>query len=95
MKEESIGYGVLILMMISSCGSVLVASRKSKGNKLVIAGITAVGFFVSLIAITALFFNGQYSGVGETLLLIIGGSLCAVLIMSRRKTTHKIRRKKR
>lgn len=86
---ETAGYIILIILILSSWMGALMSYQKIKRQKVVVCIINGILLFLSLIIITALFFGGQYSGVGETVLLIICGSVLAVLTEIRMKRRNK------
>ena len=77
MEWKRTGYAVLIILLISSWAGAVVAALKIKRRKLLFCLMSGVLYFVMLLVVTALFFGGEYSGVGETALLILCGSLLA------------------
>lgn len=86
---ETAGYIILIILILSSWMGALMSYQKIKRQKVVVCIINGILLFLSLIIITAFFFGGQYSGVGETVLLIICGSVLAVLTEIRMKRRNK------
>ena len=84
--QTSIGYGVMVLLTISSYCGAWYANRKIKHRKLLTAGLTAVSYFVTLLIMTGLFFGGQYAGVGETALMILCGTGLWLLKPEMKKT---------
>jgi len=82
---EKIGYGIMILLLISSFLGAAEASRKIKRRKLLVCTLSGIAYWVELAAITALLFGGQYEAVGVTGLLIMGGSLTAALLVSSKR----------
>lgn len=82
-SEESMGYGVMVILMTSSFCGACRGKRKSNQHKLLIeAGIGGM-YFLSLLALACFFFHGNYRGVGETFLLILCGSGLAYLAGNR------------
>lgn len=90
--EGHIGYGVMILLLISSFCGAFTAQSKIKRQRLVMCILSGILYLVILLAITALFFGGQYDAVGVTTLLVLGGSVTAGLIGKREKKAGKGRR---
>ena len=78
MAEENIGYGVMVILVLASFAGAAVASRKIKHQHLLVCSSAGVVYMASLLAMTALFFGGQYSGVGVTALLVLCGTGLAV-----------------
>ena len=88
---ENAGYLILMILILSSWIGGSMSYRKIKRQKAAVCIINGALLFLSLMIITALFFGGQYSGVGETALLIICGSILAVLTENRAKKKNKRR----
>lgn len=77
---ENIGYGIVILLVLASFFGAMTAYAKIKRQRLLVCGVSGVIYFGILLAITALFFGGQYEAVGVTAGLVFGGSACAWLL---------------
>lgn len=75
LQQKHIGYGVMVVLLLASWVGAMVAWKKIKRQKLAVCLGAGGVYFAALLAITALFFGAQYSGVGETALLILCGSL--------------------
>lgn len=88
---EKTGYAVLVILLIASCLGAMVTAGKVKRQKLLMCLAAGGMYYGILLAATALFFGGQYSGVIETGLLILCGSLLAAFTGSPRKKTRKTR----
>lgn len=71
------GYLILAYLMLSAWIGGVVSFHKIKRRKAAVCIISGMLFLLALLIITALFFGGQYSGVGETALLIFAGSMLA------------------
>ncbi len=80
MKAENIGYGIMVLLLAASFTGALTACSRIKRRRMLVCGLEGLIYFGILLSITALFFGGQYSGVGVTALLIMAGSFCAALL---------------
>ncbi len=78
-----------ITMLAAAIGSF--AAALTAGDHFLIAGMATGGaYFLSLLSITALVFDGQYEKVWLTLLSIIAGSLVASLVTLRLKTPGRV-----
>jgi len=86
MAMENIGYGVLILLVTASFLGGITAAARIKHRILMVCLLSGGVYFAVLLAITALFFGGQYQGVGVTGLLILGGSGGAGLLLAGKGT---------
>ncbi len=92
---EKIGYGIMITLLLASFLGALAAYGKIKRQRLAVCLMEGAIFFALLLSITALFFGGQYNGVGVTACLVAGGCGSAGLLGLRqgRGTFHKKRGK--
>ena len=77
---EKIGYGVMMILMVSSLIGAVSAQTMIKHRKLLVCLVNGTGYFATLLLTTALFFGGQYEAVGETALLVLCGSVVAGMI---------------
>ena len=89
---DSIGYAVLVILLLSAWTAAALASGMVKRQRLMVCLMAGGCYLLSLLAATALFFGGRYSGVGETGLLILCGSLLGVFTPTRRKNRKNIRK---
>lgn len=88
------GYAVMVILMLSSWVGAMTASGRIKRRRLLICMAAGAAYMLMLVLTTALFFGGQYHGVGESGLLIFGGSILAALSQvgrNKRNTKPKIR----
>lgn len=92
LKWENCGYGVLIILLVSSWAGAVVTASKVKRKRFVMCLASGGIYFILLMICTALFFGGQYSGVGETVLLIFCGSMVGLFSGFSRKNGKKRRR---
>lgn len=84
---NSVGYGSMIILLVSSILGALVSKSLIKHRSLLVCMVSGAGYFLSLLAMTALFFGGQYHGVGVTLALVLAGAGTAVLLSTKRKNS--------
>lgn len=82
--QNKIGYGIMAMLLVCAFAGANVACGKIKRQYLVVSVTSAGLYFALLMAITALFFGGQYSGVGVTAALVLCGSMLAALLRSGR-----------
>ena len=94
MKMNSVGYFVMVVTLMSVAAGSVVSAKLVKRLKLPVGLASGAAYFLALLGITALFFEGQYQGVWVTVLLITGGSMSTLLIGLREKRTNTKRRKK-
>lgn len=79
LAENKIGYAVMVILILSSWTGGLVAWKRIRSRRLLMCLASGAIYFCVLLGINALFFQGMYSGAGETALLIFCGSMLAVL----------------
>lgn len=80
LAQENIGYGVMVLLLAASFIGALVSFSRVKRQRMLVCCVSGLIYFAMLMSITALFFGGQYSAVGVTALLVLGGSGTAALL---------------
>lgn len=80
MSWESIGYGIMCILLFSSFVGAKVSYRRIKRQRLMVSVMFAVLYLGVLMSATALFFGGQYDGVGVSALLVFGGSVTSALL---------------
>ena len=92
--ENSIGYGSMLILLAASALGTWMALASVKRRKLMVCGISAACYYLVLLGMTALFFGGQYEGMGIIALMVLIGSGAVLLLSSigknSRKTRHKI-----
>lgn len=94
MKVENLGYGVLILHLLC----VFLGARSAMGRgghrAIAAAGITAAGYYLCLLLVNGLFFGGNYTGLGVTLVLTVLAAAGAIGISGKgRGRAHRKRYK--
>ena len=85
-----ISYAVLITVVCSAWVGATVSYVKIKRRKVVMCLTTGIFYFCILLCFTALFFGGQYSGVGETALLIFCGSVLGIFTKCEKQDKRKV-----
>lgn len=80
MEMENVGYGILGLILAASFLGAMTAWRKIRRRRMLVCAASGAVYLGILLAIPALFFGGQYSGVWVTALLVLAGSLAAGLL---------------
>lgn len=93
-EEGNIGYITMILLLVSSFLGALVATRLINEKRMLVCLCAGSVYLLSLLGITALFFGGIYSGVGESALVILAGVLSVALIALKGNKSTKKRIKK-
>ena len=85
LEMNSIGYGAMVILLAASFLGALTAKTRIKHRYLVVCLVSGVGYYLVLLAITALFFGGQYQGMGVTLALVLAGAGTAGLLSIKKK----------
>lgn len=80
MDMEQVGYGILVMLLIGAFLGALASYRSIRRRRLLVCLASGGVYLGLLLCITALFFGGQYSGVGTTAVLILAGSAAAALM---------------
>ena len=80
LEEQAIGYGSMVILLSASIVGAVISYRKVK--RLRVAACFSAGgiYYLILLGITAIFFGGQYTGMGVTALLVLGGSATAIFM---------------
>lgn len=91
--QGAIDNGVLIILLGASATSAVISSTIVKEKRLLICALSGLCYLLMLLAITALFFGGQYSGIAVSGLVILAGSICVCLLglmpQKRRNTSRR------
>lgn len=85
-------YCVLMIVLMSAITGSMVGAGKVSHKRLYASVLIAVSYLLILLSITAMFFEGQYNGVGVTALVIISGSIVAILVDRKGEKRSKKRR---
>ena len=89
LEKKATGYGVMMLLIVASYMGCKVGYIRIKEKRRIISGMVGVVLMLILLSVTALFFDGQYSGVGVTLMQILCGCGLAVLPMESKRGVGK------
>lgn len=71
--EGAVGYCAIVTLLLSSAAGAWLAAVLVKRRWMIVCVGVGFSYFLTLLAITALFFGGQYQGVAVTALVIFGG----------------------
>ena len=94
-SEKVIGYLAMVILLLSSAAGAAVAAgtiQRLRGQMCLAAG---GGYLLSLLAVTAVFFGGQYQGMGVTALMVLCGSVLVILLAPGGKNRAGCRRRKK
>ncbi len=78
-QENAIGYFAMVILLGASFAGAMVAAGKIKRRRLLVCLLSGTVYFCILLSMTALFFGGQYSGVGVTGLMVLCGVGLSIL----------------
>lgn len=93
--QSAIGYGCVITLLLSACLGALVSVKRVKRLRMQVCLISGACYYIMLLGINALFFGGQYEGMGITALVVLGGCLAvAITGMSGGKSRKSILKKR-
>lgn len=80
MGEGVIGYGAMVILLLSSLLGALLAANRIKRLRVQMCLISGAAYYLTLLAITALFFGGQYQGMGVAAIMVLLGCGTASLV---------------
>ena len=80
MPESAMGYGAMAILLIASALGAWLTAKRVKHRRLLVCALTGGVYYLCLLACTALFFGGQYSGMGVTALVVLAGCLSVGLM---------------
>lgn len=95
MGEGAIGYGSLVTLLTASISGAAFAAMKIKRQRLMVCLLSGLVYYITLLGITALFFGGQYQGMGITALVIAGGCGTVILMGMKQGKGKEIRHRKK
>lgn len=93
--DTAIGYGSMVIVLLASALGAVISTRKVKRLRLQVSLLTGASYYAALLGITALFFGGQYQGMGVTALLVLAGTGTVILLGAREKKPGKYRKGRR
>lgn len=79
LEWEKAGYGIMAILLIASIVGTKATCLLIKRRKLMSCVVSGVLYWLGLLIITALFYGGQYSGIGVTGIVILCGSAMVCL----------------
>lgn len=92
--ESGIGYCAMGILLAASALSAAVAVKKVKRRRIYVCALSGVIYYGILLSMTALFFGGQYQGMGVTGLVILAGCGFVALLGLRGEKGPKYRKNK-
>ena len=92
--ENAISCVGMIILLLGSFGGAAMGARNMQEKRLYFCVGTGAVYFAILLAITALFFEGQYTGVGLTAVTVLAGTMIAALLGGGKGKQRNLRRSK-
>ena len=73
-KMDAAGFAALCVLAAAAALGCWLATALTGKNKLLVCVLTALAFILVLLSVTAIFFDGTFSGVGGSALAILAGA---------------------
>ena len=86
--EASTGYITMGILLMSTILGTLLSAAKIKRRWMLVSCITGMLYFLALLSCTAIFFGGNYQGVGVSALVVLVGSLLTGFVGLKREKGH-------
>lgn len=83
--EGSTGYGVMMILVISSALGAWIASAKVKHRRALVCTLNGAGYYLLLLIVTVFFFGGEFTGMGISAIMVALGSLAGMLPFAQKK----------
>lgn len=90
--ENGIGYASIMILLLASIMGAWGAFSCIKKQRLQVCLMSSAVYYLLLIATTALFFGGQYQGMGVTAIVVLIGGAIVALFPTKGKTNFKIKK---
>ena len=81
--QDQIGYCSIAALILGTILGAITACKRIKHRKLMVCALSGLAYYLLLLMTTALFYGGQYEGMGVTLLTVMLSTLAAALIVNR------------
>ncbi len=94
LRETSIGYCAMVVLLISPLAGALIAMNAVKQKLAIVAALSAGIYYLLLLGTNALLLKGEYTGMGVTALLVLAGAGSALLLKLRQPKTKRNRVRK-
>ncbi len=91
---EYMGHCAMGILLLSAFAGAAVAAGKGTPKRLYMTLLTGAAYMALLFAVTALFFDGMYQGVGVTALIVVCGCILPVLLGQNRGKRTKVPKSK-
>lgn len=91
--EGGIGYASMVILLLSAVMGAWGAFSCIKKQRLQICLLSAAVYYLLLLGITALFFGGQYQGMGVTAAVILAGVMIVALFPTKGSAKFKLKKR--
>ena len=85
-SQESVGYLSAVILVLGGAIGAAVSAGRIKRMRLQMSVLSGVFYYLSLLAMTALFFGGQYEGMGATGIAVAAGCAGGAIVGLKGKT---------
>ena len=93
--ETGVGYCAMVILLLASAAGASVAAGTIQRLRAQMCLAAGGGYYLCLLAVTALFFGGQFDGMGVTALMVLCGSVLVILLAPGGKNRAGCRRRKK
>ena len=93
--EGRIGYFAMTILVLSAVAGSAVAAGSVQRLRAQMCLAAGVGYYLCLLAMTALFFGGRYHGMGVTGVMVFCGSVLVILLAPGSKNRAGCRRRRK
>lgn len=93
-QESGTAYCAIAILLLSAVTASRIAALNYSGIKIWISLATGLTYSAILLAVTALFFDGQYRGIGVTIMVVLSGCTMAAIMKNKGNNMRKLRRNK-
>ena len=94
MSMGAVEYGSAVILMMASAAGSFTACRKVNHHRTQVCLMTGGAYYLLLLAITSVFYEGKFQGLGITAVSVILGCAVVALLGIRDKKTRKNKFKK-
>lgn len=92
--ESATDYCIPVILIVSSFAGGKIAIHRIRERRLITGVIAAAAYVLVLLALTALFFGGQYQAIGVTIPAALSGGAGAAILGNREKKRPALRKSK-
>ncbi len=91
-EPQMLGYGSVGILIAGSATGAFVSGRRAAEYRILVTLLSGVIYLLIHLAVTALFLGGQYSGIGPTVITVMGTCGAVSLLHLSGKTVGRKRR---